>query len=177
VQWSSDALYGGRVNAAPSVAAHTLADLPTVTVPADGTITVSAGTLSAARTAASENISDRIAEAEEAVRESKEADTLASKSGSRRTGSASVAAPSDKTLDAVRDLLLPSATDITLEAEALLSPMLLIDTAGAYQAFGSSVWCSFSTNSSEQVLVHFARPCRLSGYGGAQRQRRVSVRA
>jgi hypothetical protein len=133
LQWSSDALYGGRVSAAPVVASHTLAGLPTVVLPEDGVVTLSSATLCAARSAAAADISDRIAEAEDAAAVAAEAAATSSKpgaGGAKRAACGVAAPPSDRTLTAVRDLLLPSTSDVILETAALLSPMLLVDTAG-----------------------------------------------
>lgn len=141
MRWSSDALYDGRVSAAAEVAAHTLAGLPTVHIPADGVVTVSAAVLTAARAASAADIADRVAEAAEAAAAaaaiaaaSAASGKAASGGGGRRghaaAGSDAPAPPSDSALAAVRGLLLPAADDVTLDATALLSPMLLIDTAG-----------------------------------------------
>lgn len=134
MRWSSDALYDGRLRAAVEVATHTLADLPSVCVPDDGVVTVSAASLSAARAASAADIADRVAEATEAAVAA--AVAAASKhSGSaggppRGSSSSSAPPPPDAALAAVQSLLLPTAADVILDATAVLSPMLLIDTAG-----------------------------------------------
>lgn len=150
MRWSSDALYGGRVSAAAEVAAHTLAGLPTVQVPADGVVTVSAASLTAARAASAADIADRVAEAAEAAATAAAAAAAlaaagkAAGGGGRRghaaAGSDAAPPPPDTALAAVRNLLLPAADDVSLDAAALLSPMLLVDTAGCpgmEELFGS----------------------------------------
>jgi len=133
MQWSSDALYGGRVRAAPEVASHLLSDLPTVRAPEDG-IVIALQHLTAVRAASAADIAERIAEAADSAATLLSATATASKAGGAVGGWRlhRVIRWHHPQLYIIccAESLLPAADDVTLDAATLLAPMLLVDTAG-----------------------------------------------
>jgi hypothetical protein len=109
--WSSNALYGGKIRADASVAAHTLQDLPGVIVP-ESELDLAAGDLR------------KLEDAATAVcaRETDGDDKPATTAKALRAQS-SIAALSSV-------LRVDEHWGISVERQSLVCPMLLIDTAG-----------------------------------------------
>ena len=155
--WASTELYGGRLTAAPAVAAHTLRDLSGVSLPPGGVISVSAAAIERAHSAAAESSLVATSPAADVAtdvdtRASIDAGSGRSKRHSAKAGvppelpaaSAVRAALAGSVARAVRTSALLSrmpmskasragddaVANVEIDCDALACPMLFIDTAG-----------------------------------------------
>jgi ATP-dependent RNA/DNA helicase IGHMBP2 len=156
--WASKALYGGRLQAVPSVAAHRLSDLPHVRMPACaedggvGAVRVPAAALREARTAA-------VASARESLAAASDGD--ARSDSAKRLLDASTAA---SLLASHTQSTESDAEDIEIDSDALNAPMLLVDTAGCglweedegqqQSAAGGSQGSRSNTGEADVVVKH-----------------------
>lgn len=123
MRWSSEALYGGRLAAAPAVAAHTLAQLPHVTLPPDGEVIVPGAEVAALYAAALAGGGGGGGGSDDGT-----------PSAATPSGAAAAAGGAGDAVSAALAATQPSGAgpewDVVLPAAALAAPMLLVDTAG-----------------------------------------------